>query len=182
MLIVLIGKTASGKTSIRKKLGWHEIVTYTSRPIRKKEQQGVDYHFISLEEFEQKKKEGFFMEYKCYHTTQGDWYYGSPINEIEKSEENNSVIILTPDGYRDFKSICPEIPHKSFYIYANLKTIKERLLKRGDSKEEADRRITHDNEDFKGIENEVDKIIYNNNDNDLGKVVERILQFVNGGD
>ena len=57
-MIFIAGKTCSGKTRIVselcKKFGYKKIVTYTTRPIRDKEVDGVDYHFISEEEFEKK--------------------------------------------------------------------------------------------------------------------------------
>ena len=50
-MLILIGKTASGKDTILnqlvKKHGYKKIVTYTSRPMRKGEKQDVTYHFIS---------------------------------------------------------------------------------------------------------------------------------------
>ena len=54
MLTFIMGKTCSGKTRIVeelcKKYGYHKLVTYTTRPMRKAERDGVDYHFISAKE------------------------------------------------------------------------------------------------------------------------------------
>ena len=53
-MILLCGKTCSGKTVIRKelvKMGLKSIVTYTTRPIRDGEIEDVTYHYISKEEF-----------------------------------------------------------------------------------------------------------------------------------
>ena len=66
----------------------------------------------------------------------------------------------------------------SIYIYANNATIKKRLIKRGDDPKEAQRRLEHDNEDFKGIENEVDKIVYNNDGANMNDVVKKIIEYV----
>ena len=66
-ILILIGKTSSGKTLIKEKLtekGFNGITTYTSRPMRKGEQQDVTYNFISEEDFNQKINEGFFEEWK----------------------------------------------------------------------------------------------------------------------
>ena len=52
------------------------------------------------------------------------------------------------------------------------------MLKRGDDKNEAQRRLEHDNKDFKGIENEVDRIVYNNYGTNINEVVQKILDFV----
>ena len=179
-IIVLAGKSASGKNFVSKKLeknGYKCIVTYTTRPKRKGEKQDITYHFISDEEFKQKIDEGFFAEWKSYITNEGVWYYGSSLEDIENAKDN-SVIILTPEGYRDVKSKFPNKNIICIYIYANNETIKKRLIKRGDNKEEAERRILHDNEDFKGFEKEANRIVYNNYDDNIDIVVNKILQVV----
>ena len=178
-IIVLAGKSASGKNFVARKLeehGYKTIVTYTTRPKRKGEKQDITYHFISDEEFKQKSDEGFFAEWKSYITNKGVWYYGSSLEDIENAD-NKSVIILTPQGYRDIKDKvdCKVV---SIYLYANNATIKKRLIARGDDPKETERRILHDNEDFKGIENEVDRIVYNNESDTIDSVVQKILKYV----
>ena len=179
-IIVLAGKSASGKNFVAKKLaerGYKCIVTYTTRPKRKGEKQDITYHFISDEEFKRKINEGFFAEWKSYITNEGVWYYGSSLEDIENAKDN-SVIILTPDGYRDIKDKLHNKNITCIYLYANNETIKKRLIKRGDNKEEAERRILHDNEDFKGFEKEVNRIVYNNYNDNIDIVVNKILQVV----
>ena len=179
-MLVIIGKTASGKDRTVNKLtakhGFKKIITYTNRPMRKGEKQDITYHYIPEEEFKQKIEDGFFAEYKSYDTEFGKWYYGSSLEDLENADDK-SVIILTPDGYRDIVEKLSNRP-TAIYIYANNATIKKRLLKRGDDKNEAQRRLEHDNEDFKGIENEVDRIVYNNDGIDIDEVVSKILEFM----
>lgn len=179
-MIVIIGKTASGKTTIVdvlcKKYGMSDVVTYTTRPKRRGEKQGKTYHFISEEDFKNKVDDGFFAEWKTYNTEFGDWYYGSSLEDLENADDD-TVIILTPDGYRDVVRRLQNKP-KSIYIYANNATIKERLKKRGDNKEEAQRRVEHDNADFKGVENEVDVIFYNNSDTNIEELAEKIVTWI----
>lgn len=179
-MVTIIGKTASGKDKIVNELvskhGFKKVITYTTRPMRKGEQQDVTYHFISEEDFKQKINEGFFAEWKSYITADGVWYYGTALEDL-KNGEYNSVIILTPDGYRDVVNKLSKKPI-AIYIYANNTTIKKRLLKRGDDKNEAQRRLDHDNKDFKGIENEVDRIVYNNYGTNINEVIQKILDFV----
>ena len=177
-ILVISGKSASGKDLIVKKLvekGYSRIVRYTTRPKRKDEKQDVTYHFISDEEFKQKIDEGFFAEYKTYNTEFGVWYYGTALDDLENADDK-SVIILTPDGYRDVINKLTRRPI-SIYLYANNQTIKKRLIKRGDDPKEAERRVSHDNDDFKGIENEVDKIVYNNDGTDINNVMQKILDI-----
>ena len=179
-IIVLAGKSASGKNFVARKLeeyGYKTIVTYTTRPKRKNEKQDITYHFISDEEFKQKINEGFFAEWKSYITNEGVWYYGSSLEDIECADDM-SVIILTPDGYRDIKSKLPDKNIACIYLYANNSTIKKRLEHRGDNPNEVIRRMESDNEDFKGFENEVDRIVYNNDGDKIDDVVSKILKYV----
>jgi len=179
-MVILVGKTASGKDTILNNLvtrhGYKKIITYTTRPMRNGEKQDVTYHFISEEDFRQKIDGDFFAEWKPYNTEFGVWYYGTAIDDL-KNAEDNSVIILTPDGYRDVISKLPNKP-TSVYVYANNSTIKKRLVERGDDPKEADRRLIHDNNDFKGIETEIEKIVYNNEGNDINTVVDKILEII----
>lgn len=178
-MLIVLGKTASGKDTIVKELvskhGFKKVVTYTTRPMRKKEISDVTYHYIPEQEFLEKTQEGFFAEYKAYKTEEGIWYYGSAIQDYTNADEK-CVIILTPSGLKDILKL--KIEFSSIYVYANNSTIKERLAKRGDKKEEADRRVKQDNIDFKGIENMVDKIIYNNSEKDINDVVQSILNYI----
>ena len=64
-MIVLVGKTASGKTLIANEMmkrGYKKIVTTTTRPMRKKEFDGIDYDFISEDDFIEKAKNHYFLE------------------------------------------------------------------------------------------------------------------------
>ena len=76
-ILVICGKTASGKNLVRdilvEKYNYNPIITYTSRPPRKGEKQDITYHFITIEEFNQKIEEGFFAEYQSYNTEFGVW-------------------------------------------------------------------------------------------------------------
>lgn len=178
MAIIILGKTASGKSRIVDELakqGYKKIVTTTTRPARKGEIDGVDYNFISEEEFKELINTRYFAEWKKYDTAEGVWYYGSPLDEISRSD-NKSIVILTPDGYRDIKDELDD--HVAIYIYANNKTIRSRLSNRGDKKEEADRRIKQDNKDFKDAEFLADRIFYNNKDKDIGDLVDEICKYL----
>lgn len=181
-MLVITGKTASGKDLIVNTLtsshGFKKIITYTTRPMRKGEIQDITYHFISEEDFNQKINDGFFAEYRFYNTEFGTWYYGTALEDLENADDK-TVIILTPQGFRD---VIGKLSNKpiSIYIYANNSTIKKRLVQRCDDKNEAQRRLEHDNINFKDFANEVDKIIYNNDGTNINDVIEKILVFVEG--
>ena len=179
-MLVILGKTSSGKdktvNELISKHGFKKIINYTTRPMRPNEKQDVTYHFVSEEDFHKKVEDDFFAEWKSYDTEFGTWYYGTALEDLNNADDN-AVIILTPDGYRDIIKKLSNKP-KSVYIYANNSTIKERLVSRGDNKDEAQRRLEHDNIDFKGIENEVDKIFYNNKGTNIDDVINNILNWL----
>lgn len=178
-MIVLIGKTSSGKDRVSnelvKKHGYKKVMRYTTRPIRENEKDGDTYHYISTYDFCDKIKENFFCEWKDYLTTSNLWYYGTAWEDMEDADDK-TVIILPPDRYEEIKNIGKNFT--SIYIYANNETLKNRLERRGDDKNEAKRRLENDNEDFKGVENMVDKIVYNNDGTNIDGVVKKILEFV----
>lgn len=179
-MLVLLGKTASGKNEVVNKLisryGFHQIVTYTTRPMRDGEIPDVTYHYINEIDFKERITQGFFAEWRSYTTEFGVWYYGTALEDLTKADDK-SIIILTPCGYRSLENKLKEKPI-AIYLYANDKTIKARLMARGDDEKEAQRRLKQDNIDFKHFENEADRIVYNDNDNDLDEVIEKIISFL----
>lgn len=179
-ILILIGKTASGKDLIINKLvsehNFNRIIRYTTRSIRKNEKQDITYHYISTSDFMQKIDNGYFAEWKSYVTAEGLWYYGTALKDLENTDEN-SVIILPPSQYRKVIKKLSQKPI-SIYLYANNSTIKKRLIGRNNNTKENERRLIRDNEDFKGIENEVDKIVYNNDCTNINEVVDKILEFL----
>jgi len=79
---IIVGRSASGKDTVADKMskipGNERIIGYTTRNKRDNEANGKEYHFISVKEFKEKVKEGFFLEYKEYtDDTYGTVYYGS---------------------------------------------------------------------------------------------------------
>lgn len=164
-MIVLIGKSGSGKTTMAnilcEKFGYHKVVTTTTRPMRKNEKQDIDYHFVSKHRFDELKNEGKFVETREYHVANGDvWEYGSPVDVI-KNASNTDIIILTPEGCHKVIETFGRENLVIIYIYANLRAIEYRLTKRGDSKDEIKRRMAQDQIDFKGVEDMVNFIAYN---------------------
>lgn len=176
-LLVLMGKSCSGKDTIANELvnkhGYENLVSYTTRSMRDDEIQGKTYHFISEDEFINKINNGFFLEYRKYLSESGLWYYGTAKKDYEK--KSKMISILPPDGVNTL--ISKGINPKVIYIYANQITIKNRLLKRGDNKDEADRRLKADNIDFRGAEMLANRIIYNNEGKELSDVVNEVLKW-----
>ena len=172
-MILLIGKTSSGKSVIQKeliKLGYNAGVTFTTRPPRPGEVDGVDYNFITKEEFLAKESDGFFAEYTSYNVASGEtWYYGSAIKDLT----DDKVMIVNPEGLKKIKKIASLNP-VAFYLMAEEETIWNRLRQRGDDAAEARRRLNADDMDFAGIVNDVEFCLRN----DLGIKPEAMAKFI----
>jgi Guanylate kinase. len=80
-LYCLLGKSGSGKDTIfkllmnDKSLRLSPVITYTTRPRREHETDGVEYNFITPEELMRLKAEGKIIEMRKYNTVKGVWYY-----------------------------------------------------------------------------------------------------------
>ncbi len=174
-MILLLGKSASGKTalldSIRKK-GFNKVVTFSTRPLRKGEEDGVDYHFITKDKFLDLIISGELFEYRTYGTTGGLWYYGSTKDCYE--DNLSKVCILTPDGLEKVRKAGIENV-VSFYIDADRETRLERALNRGDNKKEVERRFETDDFDFINIR--TDFTIPNNGNLSLDTLADMIVDL-----
>lgn len=155
-MIVLVGESASGKSSIEKHLvnyyGFKKVVSYTTREPRQGEVDGVDYHFINTERFLELKKQGFFAETAVYN----GWNYGT----AKKDCKDNKVAVLTPHGLRQVAKL-DGINVTSFYINVPRRDRLIKILQRGDNIEEAYRRNLSDVGQFDGIADEVNYVIDN---------------------
>ena len=171
-MVVLVGESASGKSSIEKYMvenyGLSKIVSYTTRPPREGEVNGIDYHFISVEQFNELKEQGFFAETAQYR----DWYYGTAKEDCT----NDKIAVLTPHGLRQISKI-KDITVISFYINVPRRDRLIKILQRGDNIEEAYRRSLSDVGQFDGIEDEVSYIINNPN---YSKTVEEMVSEIAG--
>lgn len=156
-MIVLIGESASGKSTIEKELirdfGYVKVVTFTTRPIRDGEQNGKDYWFVSDDEFNSLDSKQYFFETAEYN----GWKYGSPIIKDTKDK----VIIVTPKGFRALQRFYNKNNFVSVYVKVPRRERLIRLLRRGDDIEEAYRRSLSDVGMFDGIEKEVDVVVHN---------------------
>ena len=162
MIIVLVGKTASGKTTVANELcknhGYKRIITYTTRPMRENEVQDVDYHFISDEQFNKMVENNEFTEYKRYNTAHGVWSYGSVITSEQELSDDCYVIILTPQGLRDLSKKMSQ--YIAFYLNVSFESQLERLKKRGDEEQQIIKRLQNDAKDFENVFDIVDYNFY----------------------
>ena len=157
-MIVLVGESASGKSSIEKNLvdnyGYKKIVSYTTRQPRQGEVDGIDYHYISESQFIKLQKEGYFAEVGEYN----GWHYGTAKNDCT----SDKVAVVTPHGLRQLAKI-PNLDIYAFYINVPRRDRLIKILQRGDNIEEAYRRSLSDVGQFDGISDEVDYIVNNKN-------------------
>jgi len=179
-MIVLVGFSASGKSTIEKILvnkGFVKITSYTTRPLRVKDNEvdGVAYHFISDEDFDKKLNTDCFAENTSYNTVFGVWRYASAKEDID----DNKVCVLNPDGLRQLKE-HDDLNIVSFYIEVDEDIIINRLIKRGDKKKEYERRLEADRNDFANIFDEVDYVI-NGNELTAEELADNILWLLNNG-
>lgn len=142
-MIILVGASASGKTEVAKvlknKYGLIKVVTHTTRSKREKEMDGIDYHFVSIEQFEELKAEDAFVETALYNGN----YYGTSRKEID----DNKVLIVEPNGLHAFMSL-KDSRIISFFLSADEITRRKRMTIRGDDPEAIEKRINTDREDF----------------------------------
>lgn len=174
-MLVILGESASGKSTLQKMLikdnpKYKKIVTYTTRPARDGEVNGVDYHFVSKSDFDELIKSGFFIEYAKYR----DWYYGTAKKDCE---DENSVAVLTPAGLRALKRLGYDVT--SVYLYVDRRSRLINILTRGDNIDEAYRRNLSDVGQFDEIAKEVDYVI-NNTEFHMNKsqVLESLKKFI----
>ena len=142
-MLILVGHSASGKTEIANELkrdyGMKKIITYTTRPIRVNEVNGIDYHFVNEEEFLKLKEQDFFIETTCFN----GYYYGSSKQDVK----DDAVVILDPIGLANFKNSKLD---NLIAIFLNCdENIRyKRMITRGDDPLKAQERLVHDREKF----------------------------------
>ena len=130
--IVISGPSGVGKGTICERLikelnAWYSV-SMTTRNIREGEVDGVNYYFISKDEFKKRIAEGQLLEYNIYN----DNYYGTPKDKvIEKLEEGTNVLLeIDVNGARNIKNIFPD----ALLLYIappSIDILRERLINRG---------------------------------------------------
>lgn len=143
-LIVFSGPSGVGKGSICRKLKTINpnamvSVSATTRNPREGEVDGVDYFFLSREEFEKKIEENAFLEYS-YHFGN---YYGTPRDEVEKALERGHDVILEIET--NGGALIREQGENAIFVFVlppNLQELHRRIENRGsENKEEIINRL-----------------------------------------
>lgn len=137
-IIQITGPSASGKTTLRKKLQKMEAglmfsVSATTRPKRSDEVDGADYYFVSESDFLKMIQNNLFIEYVTPEQSQSGFYYGTLWSEIERIDNEGRFSLLDTDikGAESVKRLYGHFS-KSFYVLTNQVDRNRFLLNRGD--------------------------------------------------
>ena len=178
LLVVISGPSGAGKGTICQKLisrnkNVNLSISMTTRNAREGEIDGVNYYFVSKEEFEKRIEEGKFLEYAIVHNEK---YYGTPKDKVEEMLKQGKDVILEIDiqGALKINNLVKEAVF-IFIMPPNMKILKERLIKRNtETKEQIIERFTKAYTEI----NEVSKynyVVINDEVEEAVKKIEAIL-------
>ena len=103
-IFCIMGKSATGKDTIYKsllqnsELKLNRIVSYTTRPIREGEKEGVEYHFVDDDKLQEFQKAGKVIELREYNTVHGIWKYFTA-DDGQFDGDDNYLAIGTLESY-----------------------------------------------------------------------------------
>ena len=137
-LFVLAGPSGVGKGTLRKQaLSDMEDLAYsvscTTRPPREGERDGVEYHFVTMQDFEEKVANGLFLEHALVHGNR----YGTLLKSVELETEAGRDVLLEIDvqGARQVKEVLPDSV-MIFVAPPSLEILEKRLRQRKTESEE----------------------------------------------
>lgn len=177
LLIVVSGPSGCGKGtilgSITKEMGISYSVSATTRAMREGEVDGVNYHYITKERFEQLIAEDKVLEYTSYCGN----YYGTLRDEVDSRREQGQDVLLEieVEGAANVRRLCPDVV-SIFIAPPSVKELERRLRKRGTETEEviAERVSQAEREIHSALE--YDYIIING---ELEKAVNDVASVIN---
>ena len=177
IMVILSSPSGAGKTTITKKIqqkyqSFKISVSHTTRKPRPNEVHGVDYFFVSHEEFKKKIDENDFYEYAKIF----DNYYGTAKNTVDQIVKKNDIIFdIDWQGTKQLSKFKNLKLIKIFLIPPSKKELKDRLIKRNqDSPKEVERRFKAFDEDIKHW-NDYEYVIINQNLENCYKQIENII-------
>lgn len=132
-MFIVVGPSGAGKSSFLEKViqevdVLRDAITCTTRSMRKGEAQGEPYFFISKEEFEDRIKKGYFVEWANVHGK----LYGTPKEQITRAWEDGKALIMDVD-IQGAKSLKNEFPQEAVTIFIkplSINVLRQRVLSR----------------------------------------------------
>lgn len=179
LLVVISGPSGVGKDSVLMRMRelafpFHFVVTATSRPIRPGEIDGYDYHFVSVERFEQMIRDDELLEWaKVYGQ-----YKGIPKSEVRQAMASGRDVVLriNVDGAATIKRLAPEAVF-IFLAPASPEELRRRLtVRRTESPEEIERRLAMASEEMEQVRH-FDYVVINREDR-LDEAVGQIRAII----
>ena len=178
LLVVISGPSGVGKGTVRKALfnmPKHNLVysvSMTTREKREGEVDGVDFYFVSKEEFMKRRKEGKFLETAEFVGN----YYGTPLDKVnEQLDAGNEVVLeIEVEGAIQVKRKVPDCV-MIFIVPPGKQALYDRLKRRGTENEEViQERITKANREFK-LAHLYDYIVVND---EVNNAADRIMAII----
>lgn len=186
--ITISAPSGSGKTTLCKALQLVEpeiewSISYTTREKRSIEENGVDYFFISEEEFKDLIIQGHFVEWQNVH----GFYYGTSVSNLENAIENDKIMLIEMDvkGSMSIKKLFPDQTFSIFIMPPSISQLRDRLRSRGtDSEKRINIRLKRFQEEMEFRE-KFDYVMINE-DLDLAKIelqktINKLKQGVTSG-
>lgn len=131
-MIIVAAPSGAGKSSFVERITKDhdrlvDIVTFTTRSMRKGEQDGLQYNFISYEDFQRKIEQNFFVEWAKVHTN----FYGTSYESLEGTWKKGKCAIMDIDiqGVQTFKSKYPDAK-TIFILPPSVDELRRRIEKR----------------------------------------------------
>lgn len=183
-VIIFSAPSGSGKTTLVKHCleqfpQLEFSISCTTREPRGTEQNGVDYHFISPQEFREKIAENAFVEYEEVYT---DKYYGTLKSEVERIWNNGKVVIFDVDvvGGVNLKKHFGNQALSVFIMPPSVEELERRLVARAtDSAETIKMRVAKATEEL-SYKDDFDVVIINDDLEVAKNEIERLLTaFIN---
>ncbi len=179
IMLILSSPSGVGKTTITKKIQqkyqtFKISVSHTTRSPRSNEVDGVDYHFVAKNKFEELIKEKKFYEYaKIFEN-----YYGTLKKNVDETIKKNDLLFdIDWQGTKQLSKFNNLKIIKIYLITSDKKELKNRLIKRNqNSNEEINKRFEAFDEDIKHW-NDYDYIIINKNLDVCFKQIEKIIKL-----
>ena len=177
IMVILSSPSGVGKTTLTKKIqqkyqSFKISVSHTTRLPRSNEIDGVDYHFVSNEKFQEYIKQNKFYEYaKIFEN-----YYGTLKKNVDDTIKTNDIIFdIDWQGTKKLSKYKNLNIIKIFLITDNKEELKKRLIKRNqNSNEELEQRLNSFDEDIKHWK-DYDYVLVNKNLEVCFKQIETII-------